>query len=57
MFIKKMDEICAINEELKRLHEIFGVAEPKTNGVIYQSIMKLQNTLDEIARKRNGLEY
>ena len=49
--------IKAIDNELKRLHYLLGLEDEKSDNNIWSQAVKLQNTLDEIARKQNGLEY
>ena len=49
--------IKAIDKELDRLHLILGAGDKVFNGDIYRRIKKLEDTLDEIARRHNGLEY
>jgi len=46
-----------IGKELERLHDILGTGDKQVNGEIWTQIKKLQNTLDGIARRHNGLEY
>ena len=52
-----VEAIKAIDKELERLHDILGGGDKKANGEIWVQIKKLSNTLDEISRKHNGLEY
>jgi len=50
--------IKAIDKELERLHFVLNAnSTAEANGIIFSSIMKLEKTLDEIARRWNGLEY
>lgn len=49
--------IKAIDKELKRLHEKLCSDDRETNGIIFQRIVCLQDTLNQIARRHNGLEY
>ena len=49
--------IKAIDRELERLHDILGLGDREVNTDIYQRIKKLQDTLNDIARRHNGLEY
>ena len=57
MFGKSLTEVEAIDRELIRLHDLMGTFGPKTDGHIWLRIVKLQDTLDEIARKNYKLEY
>ena len=49
--------IKAIDKELNRLHGCLPAKTVETNGIIFERIKKLQDTLNEIARRHNGLEY
>jgi hypothetical protein len=57
LFKREISEITAINNELERLHAKIGVKDPMTNRYIWERIVLLQDTLNKIARKINGLEY
>ena len=49
--------IKALDKELKRLHRFLGSGDAKANGLIFGQIQKLEDTLDSIAKRHNGLEY
>lgn len=58
MFEKEsVQAIKEIGKELERLHDLLGMSNKEGNADVYQQIKKLENTLDEIARRHNGLEY
>ena len=58
MFRKPMNEIEAIDRELIRMHELLLSTSylPETVRDIYANIKMLTSTLNEMARKNNGLD-
>jgi len=54
---ESVQSIKALNNELERLHLILGAGDGKVNGEIFCRIKKLEDTLIEISRRHNGLEY
>ena len=56
-FRKQITEIEAIDNELERLHNIFGHGTKEANWYLFERIKLLEDTLNNIACKKMGLEY
>jgi len=54
---RKKTEIEILGDELENLHSILGIGNKRVNREIFERIKMIEDTLLQISKKNNGLEY